>query len=179
MQLDLGRSGAESGGEEAKGSWEKVEPFVDMRTWIWAGSKPGSHWRFWEEYDAIWHASNRIPVATMCRVKWRPPGQGLAERTLPGRWWCLILAIMEAVSSELKMTSFCWQIKYGTWERKVDNTPSQCKNGIVLYWHKENKWGKNMKKGNRDTLVWATLGCNLGGQPHEEGTETHFSRWHY
>lgn len=31
MQLDLGRSGAESGGE---GSWEKVEPFVDMRTWI-------------------------------------------------------------------------------------------------------------------------------------------------
>lgn len=34
MQLDLGRSGAGSGGEEAKGSWEKVEPFVDMRTWI-------------------------------------------------------------------------------------------------------------------------------------------------
>lgn len=34
MQLDLGRSGAESGGEDAKGSWEKVEPFVDMRTWI-------------------------------------------------------------------------------------------------------------------------------------------------
>lgn len=34
LQLDLGRSGAESGGEDAKGSWEKVESFVDMRTWI-------------------------------------------------------------------------------------------------------------------------------------------------
>lgn len=32
--VGFARSGAESGGEDAKGSWEKAEPFVDMRTWI-------------------------------------------------------------------------------------------------------------------------------------------------